>query len=146
MIYRSPGCNQASQVQFKLQSQYNPRIVSLGGTALSVFCPVYQKMAIGVQVLVNPGMPSESVATTCGGGGMEVTENADINSWLALWQINHPLTNGDSIIMDWQLPGPAGVFAEKDISQPVSATGDTLTVSGTETTTLKLVNPPAKMQ
>ena len=77
---------------------------------------------------------------------MEVTENADINSWLALWQINHPLTNGDSIIMDWQLPGPAGVFAEKDISQPVSATGDTSTVSGTETTTLKLVNPPAKMQ
>jgi hypothetical protein len=138
--------DQASRVQFKLQSQYNPRLVSLGGTALCAFCPVYQKTPIGVQVLVNPGMPSESINATCEGGGMEVTESADINSWLALWQTNHLPTNGDSIIMDWQVPGPAGVFAEKDISQPVSSTGDTVTVSGTETTTLKLVNPPAKMQ
>jgi len=127
--------DQASQIQFRLQSQYNQRLVSLGGTALCAFCPVYQKTPIAVQLLVDPGMPSESY-TTCAG------TSANANSWLALWLINHGAGADNGFITSWQLPGPTGVFAEKDISQPIGPPA----VNGNEITTFKLINPPIAMQ
>lgn len=71
------------------------------------------------------GEKSESITTVCGND----SSNADINTWRAFCEISHPPTsaNGDSFITGWQLPEKNGVFAEKDISQPISATGNTVT-------------------
>jgi hypothetical protein len=59
--------DQMSQVKFKFASQYNPLLVSLGGTVLCNFCPISQKTPVEVEVLVDPGTPSELVTNSCGG-------------------------------------------------------------------------------
>jgi hypothetical protein len=78
------------------------------------------------------GAPAELAANSC--GGMVST----VNTWLALWEVSHGIEGDQGYITSWQLPGPPGVFAEKDISQALSFSNGT----GGENTTFKLVNPP----
>lgn len=96
------------------------------------FCPIYQKTPVEVEVLVDTGTPSELVTNSCGG------MTSPVNTWLALWGYNHGVEGDGGYITGWQLPGPMGVFAEKDISKAITFPNG----SGSENTTFKLVNPP----
>ncbi len=132
-----PGTGtQTSQIEFQVTSKYDPRLVALGGTALCSFCPIYEKTPFRVELLVDPGSPSESY-TACGVPG-------STTQWLAFWQAEHFSASGDQeYFTDWLLPGPNGEFAEKDLAVPVPIPPSPVSIQGTENTTLKLVVPAA---
>ena len=122
-----------SQVKFKFNPHYDPQAVTLNGQQLCSFCPVYRKTPVEVDLMIDPGKPSETLLATCKGVATPIPGTF----WFAGWATNHAAAGDNGYIQNWDLQNTPDLFAQKSISE--SNTGPSATL--TEKTDLKLKYP-----
>lgn len=134
----SSRSTQITRIVYTFLLTFNPTPLLRNGEQLCEFCPIYQKKPLDVEMLIDPGAPSEMMTALCGAGAPPLTLSTQL--WLSLWKLQHQVPGTDlGFINGWDLPDNGVPLARKSISAKIPGpTG----ASGTETTTFTLVNPP----
>ena len=109
-----------SEVKYQFEPHYDPLALDEKGQQLCTFCPVYRKAPVQVQLVLNPGLPSEQVKEVCPDGTTTITENFWLNGWIAFHNL-------ESFITSWDLVGSPDLLADKSFSATTTANGITFT-------------------
>jgi hypothetical protein len=138
VLPQSHGIN--SEIKYQFTPKFNPRAVRTNGQLLCQFCPMFTTTPVSVTLIVNPGLPAETITLPpCGGGVMPTS-----NFWFAFWDIAHfsAKTPDMGVFVNWQIPGPGmNSFAHKDIQQAVTGSSSGGTTTVIEITKLDLNQP-----
>jgi hypothetical protein len=128
---------QLSRIVYTFILNFDPTPLLRNGEQLSEFCPICQKKALDVEMLIDAGKPSETVTVTCLGHPFTLPP---ANMWWSLWVLQHLAPGTDlSFITGWDL-FPDGVpLASKTITKTIPGPPGS---DGTEKTTFTLINPP----
>ncbi len=105
------GTNQHSEVKFTFEPHYDPAALTQGGQQLCSFCPVFRKTPASVQLMLDPGRPTEKYETACGSAATPST-NA---FWQTAWQGYYKA--GVDYLSNWNIASTPDLTARKTISR-----------------------------
>lgn len=111
---------QVSRIKFKFIPQYVPEALTYKGQQLCSVCPVYRKTPIQVDLVMNPGAPSEQLEQDCPGLDPNMLQ---FFAWLTGWSAFHAPDTGYGVISDWSLVNQPDLFAQKPFSQSMTVGG-----------------------
>lgn len=102
---------QHSQVKFTFEPHYDPAARTLGGEQLCSFCPVFRKVPVSVQLMLDPGKPVERFEQVCG----SVVTKADSAWWHVAFEQLYSV--GIDYLRDWTMANVPELLARKTVAR-----------------------------